>query len=179
MCSEQPKDCHAWLPLDGWWYNTHFHSSTQLTPYEVVYGQPPPLYLPYFPGDSHIDEVDRSSQRREEMLQLIKFIYWEHKLGWSSKLINTYQVENFPTEEWVWLKLHPYRKQSVQHRGNHKLAPKYYRPFQVIALVGQMAYKHELPSSAKIHDVFHVSQLKLFLGPLAIASHILGWLQGQ
>ncbi|XP_056690204.1 uncharacterized protein [Spinacia oleracea] len=44
MCSDQPKEWSAWLPLDEWWYNTHFHSSTHLTPYEIVYGQPP-LYI--------------------------------------------------------------------------------------------------------------------------------------
>lgn len=62
---------HGYLWKNGG--STHTHSSTQLTPYEVAYGQPPPIHFPYSPGDSHVDEVDRSSQRREEMLQLLKF----------------------------------------------------------------------------------------------------------
>lgn len=73
MCGEHPKEWHAWLPLTEWWYNTHFHSATQMTPYEVVYGQSPPVYLPYLLGESNIAEVDRSLQRREEMLAMLKY----------------------------------------------------------------------------------------------------------
>jgi hypothetical protein len=28
-----------WLPLDEWWYNTYYHTTTHVTPFEVVYGQ--------------------------------------------------------------------------------------------------------------------------------------------
>lgn len=68
MTFECPKDWSCWLPLAEWWYNTNFHSSSQLTPYEVVYNQPPPHHLPYLPGDSKVDMVDRSLQQREEMI---------------------------------------------------------------------------------------------------------------
>ena len=38
MCHLNEKDWSNWLPLSEWWYNTHFHTSIQMTPYEVVYG---------------------------------------------------------------------------------------------------------------------------------------------
>uniref|UniRef100_A0A803N1M4 Integrase zinc-binding domain-containing protein n=1 Tax=Chenopodium quinoa TaxID=63459 RepID=A0A803N1M4_CHEQI len=50
MTGDQPQEWHKWFPLAEWWYNTHFHSALQLTPYEVVYNQPPPLHLPYLAG---------------------------------------------------------------------------------------------------------------------------------
>nr|XP_009796587.1 PREDICTED: uncharacterized protein LOC104243132 [Nicotiana sylvestris] len=55
-----------------WWYNTTFHTSTQTTPYEALYSQPPPLHLPYVVGDSELSEVDRSMVTREFKLQLLK-----------------------------------------------------------------------------------------------------------
>lgn len=39
-----------------------------MTPYEVVYIQPPPLHLPYLPGEVLNAEVDISLQRREQVL---------------------------------------------------------------------------------------------------------------
>ena len=73
MAGERPRDWARWIPLAEWWYNTTFHSATQTTPYEIVYGQPAPVHLPYFPGDSKVEAIDRSLQAREAAIKLFKF----------------------------------------------------------------------------------------------------------
>jgi len=40
-----------------------------------------------------------------------------------------------------------------------KLSPRRYRPFKVVSQISKVAYKLELPSTWKIHDVFHASLL--------------------
>jgi len=74
MCTKKASDWSKWLPLAEWWYNTTFHSSLELTPYEVVYNQSPPVHLPYIPGETRVEGVDRSLQKREAMIQVLKFL---------------------------------------------------------------------------------------------------------
>jgi hypothetical protein len=64
----------------------------------------------------------------------------------------------------VFLKLQPYIQNSVVVRSNQKLAYKYYGPYSVLARVGKVAYRLELPATNCIHPIIHVSHLKKVIG---------------
>ena len=38
---DKPKLWVDWFSLVEWWYNSTFHTSTKMTPFEAVYGTPP------------------------------------------------------------------------------------------------------------------------------------------
>jgi hypothetical protein len=69
----------------------------------------------------------------------------------------------FMVGEQVLLNLQPYAQQSVVNRRCPKLSYKYLGPYTVLDQIGAVSYKLQLPSNAKVHPVFHVSQLKPFV----------------
>jgi len=72
---------------------------------------------------------------------------------------------SFDIGDWVFLRLQPYKQMSLkQAKKDNKLSPKYYGPYKVLQNIGTMAYKLELPSSLRVHPVFHVSCLKKVIG---------------
>lgn len=63
----------------------------------------------------------------------------------------------FSEEDLVYVKLCPYRLQSLAKKPNEKLGPKFFGPFKIINRIGPVAFHLELPSDATIHPVFNVS----------------------
>jgi hypothetical protein len=70
----------------------------------------------------------------------------------------------FAEGDQVFLRLQPYKKNSLKDEHCQKLAPKFYGPYTVLKHVGQVAYQLALPSQSKLHPVFHVSCLKKVIG---------------
>lgn len=177
MTSDQPHLWSKWLSLAEYWYNTNFHSATQLTPYEAMYGQAPPIHLPYLPGESKVAVVARSLQERENMILLLKFhlLRAQHRMKLFADQHRT--EKELAIGDYVYVKLQPYRQNSVVLRSNQKLAPKYFGPYKIVDKCGAVAYQLDLPKSSQVHPVFHVSQLKVLVGNVHTSTHLPSVLQ--
>lgn len=66
------KQWAKWLQWVEFNYNTSYHASTRLTPFEVVYDRLPPALLPYDHEPSIVAEVDSQLREHDLMLSNLK-----------------------------------------------------------------------------------------------------------
>ena len=73
---------------------------------------------------------------------------------------NRRKALEFQVGDRVMLKVSPW-KGITRFGKKGKLAPRYVGPFKILERIGSAAYRLELPTElSKVHDVFHISNLK-------------------
>lgn len=72
MCFTTPRKWHSWLSLAEWWYNTSFHTSLNMTPFQALYGFPPPMVAEVILPDCPDDKARKLLPNRQTAHQLIK-----------------------------------------------------------------------------------------------------------
>jgi len=112
--SSSPKQWAKWLRWVEYCYNAGFHSTTKRTPFEIVYGGPPPSLLQYILGTTRSAAVEDTLKARDEILREVL----QHLLEAQIRMKQVYDKGHmewvFSEGEWVYLKLQGYWQNSVQ-----------------------------------------------------------------
>ena len=125
---------------------------------------PPPIISYGQPWLTPNDSVESQLQARDELLITLKN-HLQHAQAQMKKFADVHHWDVvFDIGDLLYLKVQPYRQQSLAKKRCEKLSSKYFGPYMVLGRVGEVAYLLDLPDTARIHPVFHVSQLKKAVG---------------
>ncbi|GKE27545.1 putative reverse transcriptase domain-containing protein, partial [Tanacetum coccineum] len=158
------------LPLIEFSYNNSYHASIKAAPFEALYGRKcrsPVCWAEV--GDAQLTGPELIHETTEKIVQIKHIIQAARDRQKSYADVRRKPLE-FQVGDRVMLKVSPWK--GVVHFGKRgKLNPRYIGPFKVLAKVGTVAYRLELPQQlSRVHNTFHVSNLKKCLSdePLAV-----------
>nr|GEZ47544.1 putative reverse transcriptase domain-containing protein [Tanacetum cinerariifolium] len=150
------------LPLAECLYNNSYHASIKAAPYEALYGQKCRSSMCWA-------EVGESQLTGPKLIQetMEKIILIKQRMQAAQDRQKNYadrkrKPMEFEIGDRVMLKVSPW-KGVVRFGKRGKLNPRYDIPFKVLAKVGKVAYKLELPQElSRVHHTFNVSNLKKY-----------------
>src|SRR3954471_12212183 len=148
------------LPFAKFAYNNSFQSSLSMAPFEFLYGRRCRTPLNWSEtGERQFFEPDMIKEEEEQVrifCDRFKAAQSRHK----SYYDRHHREESYNIDEKAYLRVTPLK--GTQRFGiKCKLAPRYIGPFRILAKHGEVAYQLYLPPHLfRVHDVFHVSQLR-------------------
>ncbi|GKE69763.1 ty3-gypsy retrotransposon protein, partial [Tanacetum coccineum] len=145
---DEPTSWSKYLYLAEFWYNTSYHSAIEMTPFQALYGRPPPSIPHYTLGSSQVASIDITLIEHQRLISLLKENLRRTRQRMTDQA-NKHRIEKeFQVDDMVYLRLRIYRQSSVQKRDFQKLSKRYFGPFKILERIGKVAYRLELPTGS-------------------------------
>ena len=166
--SERQTNWVDYLSLVEFAYNSSWHASIQMSPFEAMYGCKCSTPLNFRDPEKKVGVSKQMLERIDLELSKIR-----HHIKKAQKKQKLYYDKNkrplsFNEGDLVFLKVIPKRTNLILGK-DRRLSPRFASPLKVYKRVGSLAYKLELPTHVKLHLIFHVALLKKYVSnPLHI-----------
>nr|KYP33691.1 Retrotransposable element Tf2 [Cajanus cajan] len=159
------KSWDDYLPHVEFAYNRVVHKTTNMSPFEIVYGFNPLTPLDLLPLPDVASFIHKEGTSRAEFVKKLHERVRDHIQSQTEK----YQKYNnkgrkeviFKEGDWVWLHL---RKDRFPSKRKSKLSPRGDGPFQILKKINNNSYVLDLPSEYGVSSSFNVSDLSHFIG---------------
>eukprot|EP00253_Pinus_taeda_P029139 PITA_29139 len=168
---QQPTKREEYLHLVEFAYNNSYHTSLQMSPFEVLYGQK--SHTPSSWGGPK-DKLMLGPEMLKEMEDMVKKVRSNFKATQDRKknlADRKRRFKEYQVCDHVYVRIQA-KRSRLQWSGCAKLAPRYCGPFQVLARIRLVAYQLALLTHKWVHNVFHVSVLKKYVYD---PKHVIRW----
>jgi hypothetical protein len=159
MVKKNLNDWEECLPHVEFAYNRAVHSTTNLCPFEIVYGFKPIAPIDLLP----LPLQERTNMEASKRAAYIKKIHEKTKKAIELKAVRKAASMNkhrkkvlFEPGDLVWIHL---RKERFPDQCKSKLMPRGDGPFRVLTKINDNAYKIDLPPSYGVSNTFDVADL--------------------
>jgi len=154
-CASHPEDWLHSLSTLEFTHNNRRHAERVHTPFELIQGDSPisvPITFSHTKFPTIEEKMKRMISDREEALAA-------HELA-KTRIANRKQSNFTPFEknQKVWLDT-----RNIKLNHHKKIAPKREGPFEIEEVLGPVTYRLKLPTTWKIHNVFHATLLRPYL----------------
>jgi hypothetical protein len=151
-----------YLPAAEFAYNNSQQTSTGHTPFELDNGQHPLTPASLFSQTTSVPAADNFLEHWDNMINMAKDSLREAQEN-QMKYANQHRRHlTFKIGDKVLLSAQYINNPVDRNRPTRKLTPRYLGPYTISAVISTTAYKLDLPTTLRIHPVFHISKLKLY-----------------
>ena len=150
-CAEKPNDWSLYLADAQFAHNSHIHSTHGQMSFYLLHG----YELTAYPSDV-ANPPSLTSDRLEQLAANRDKAIIAHKRVQEAMIARRPGLgyKKFEVGDKVWLDA-----RNLHLKTTHKLTPRRLGPFEIIKEISPVVYKLRLPSTWRIHDVFHASLL--------------------
>jgi hypothetical protein len=151
-CASHPEEWPQALSTLEFTHNNRRHADRTQTPFELMFGESPIAIPLSFESTNHPaieDKVKTLRRNREEALAA-------HELA-RNRMADRRKSTFTPFKEGdqVWLD-----SRNLKTAYHKKMKPKREGPFTIAKVLGPVTYRLKLPTTWRIHDVFHATLLR-------------------
>ena len=117
--------------------------------FEALYGYPPSIPTAIQNTNSLIEAVAYAMKTQDEINQLLQVNLVKAQQHMKFYVDLKRIDKQYKVGDWVYLKIQPYRHTTLSNTHFHKLVARYYGPYKVLEMIGNVAYNMELPTNLK------------------------------
>ena len=148
--STSPHKWASFLPIVEFTHNSWKHDAAKITPHELLIGMKPQVILKHLESlvpavETHLKGMEEARQKVQQLMTRIQNVK------------DTQKVMEMKVGDRVWLE-----GKNLAITGHRKLSPKRFGPFTTTEQIGAVTYRLDLPTTMKIHNMFHIDLLMLY-----------------